>query len=128
MTRKLSLIAAPLLSATLLFSGCASLPSRPIVDEAPSAQLDADFQDCYALAQGFKANNAPVKNAAISNALTGAAIGGIEDAWDGALVGALLGGLFGTVQGKATQANATSFERDRIVRQCLAGRGHRVIG
>lgn len=128
MTKFTALLLPTLLGSTLLFAGCATSPTRPIIDEAPSAKLDADMAECATLAATHVANDAPVKNGAVSSALVGAAAGGIEDAWDGAIVGALLGGLFGAVTGKAEQGNATSFERDRIVRNCLSGRGHRVIG
>ncbi len=128
MTRIKSLFTASLLASGLFLTGCASMPTRPIIDAAPSAKLDADMQQCATLAASHIANNAPVKNAMVSNALFGAAAGGIEDAWDGAIVGALLGGVFGGIQGKSEQANATSYERDQIVRSCLSGRGHRVIG
>lgn len=128
MTKTKTILALPFFSASLLFAGCASLPTTPIIDAPPSAQLDADMYDCQAYANSYVANQAPVNNAIIASALTGAAIGGIEDAWDGAIIGAALGGLFGLVQGKAEHANATSYERDHIVRRCLSGRGHRVIG
>lgn len=128
MTRITSLLTVSLLGTSLLLSGCSTLPTRPIIDEAPSAKLDKNLQECGALAASHIANDAPVKNAMVSSALIGAAAGGIEDAWDGAVVGALLGGLFGAVQGKSEQANATAYQRDHIVRQCLSGRGHRVIG
>lgn len=91
MTKPTSFLLPTLLGATLVFAGCATSPTRPIIDEAPSAQLDADMAACAALAETHVANDAPVKNAAVSHALIGAAAGGIEDAWDGAIVGALLG-------------------------------------
>ncbi len=128
MTNSISVFIPALMGASLIFGGCVTAPTMPIIDAAPSAQLDADLAACAALAENHVASDAPVKNAAVSTALIGAAAGGIEDAWDGAIVGALLGGLFGAVTGKAEQANATSYERNHIVRSCLSGRGHRVIG
>ena len=104
MTNLTSLLIPSLMGATLLFAGCATAPTRPIVDAAPSAQLDADFSACAALAQNHVSNDAPVKNAAVSTALIGAAAGGIEDAWDGAIVGACSVGYLEPLQVKPNKA------------------------
>jgi len=123
-----SFLVAPLIGGALLFTGCATAPYRPIVDEAPSAQLNQDLDACQSLAANYQGNDGVVENAAINGVLTGAVFGGIEDAWDGALIGAMLGGLFGVATGNIEQSNINNYDRKDIVRNCLAGRGHRVVG
>jgi len=122
------------LAAGLIFTGCASTgPYYPIVDEAPSAQLDADLADCQAYAAGYDSGDGMVEEAVVTNALTGGLIGGLEGSYDGdtvegIFIGAAIGGLFGLFDGNAQKSNADNFARRDITRNCLAGRGHRVIG
>ena len=128
MTNFKTLLIAPALTAGLLLTGCATGPYRPVVDEAPSAKLNEDLAACQNYAANYQGNDGVVENGAVSGALTGAVFGGIEDAWDGALVGALLGGLFGAATGSIEQAGIDNYARKDITRNCLAGRGHRVLG
>ena len=104
MTKFTAFLLPTLLGSTLLFAGCATSPTRPIIDAAPSAQLDADMAECASLAATHVANDAPVRNGAVSSALVGAAAGGIEDAWDGAIVGALLGGCSAAFKARPNKA------------------------
>ncbi|WP_371397073.1 glycine zipper family protein [Fretibacter rubidus] len=118
------------LAATAAFglSACAGSGANynPIIDGPIGATYSADLQGCQALAKQRNYINADTKN----DALIGAALGGIiglfepgDDA-ENALAGALVGGAIGGA-GTAFEARG---ERKDIVRNCMAGRGHNVVG
>jgi outer membrane lipoprotein SlyB len=85
-------------------------------------QYHQDMDDC----QSF-ATQVPVAEKATKTAVGGAVVGGVlgaivgnsSTAAKGAGVGAVTGGLKGTSSGYR--------ERDRVVKNCLRGRGYRVL-
>lgn len=98
--------------------------NRPIVDTKgvdPEA-LEADMTECYSYADEVQSGRKVVTGAAtgaVVGGVIGAAAGNGETARRGAGVGAASGTLSGT-------AGAMD-ERQRVVRNCLAGRGYLVL-
>lgn len=98
--------------------------NRPIVDTKgvdPEA-LEADMTDCYAFADQVEADRqilAGAATGAVVGGVIGAAVGNSETAKRGAGVGAASGTLSG--------AGGAMSERQRVVRNCLAGRGYLVL-
>jgi outer membrane lipoprotein SlyB len=98
---------------------------RPIVDldGIDASRYECDLSDC----QGYASRINPVQNAAagaVGGALIGAAIGALigdrsSFARFGAGVGAVQGGVAGAAGSVAAQAN--------VVRNCMVGRGYRVL-
>ncbi len=133
---------ATLTAAMIVLSGCATGGAAyvPIIDGPKDQVYTQDLTDCQGFAESREYLNSDTKTAA----LTGAAVGGLiaatnnsgysrrhrhsrknrnsdlENFAAGALVGALFSG------GK--RALQTRKERKYIVLDCMAGRGHRVLG
>lgn len=105
-------------------SGRGPLYSGPIIDPqgVDMARYQADLTECQAIA-----DQVPVGERAVAGAATGAVIGGAVGAVVGnrntatrsAGVGAIGGGVRGAASGMS--------ERDRVVHNCLRGRGYRVL-
>lgn len=120
----LALIALSALSVAACANSGASY--RPIVDGPVDAQYEHDLADCQAVAQQREYLNGDTRTAMVAGALIGGAIGALtnhseaEDVFDGMLGGAAVGGLSG-----AADAHG---ERREIVLNCMAGRGHNVVG
>ena len=118
------------LSAVLILplSACAGVGAdyRPIIDGPVNASYAADLNDCRAVAQQRKYVNADTQNDALLGAVVGGLLGLTESGDDGEnfVAGALIGGAAGGL-GSAYEARD---ERKDIVRNCMAGRGHRVVG
>ena len=98
--------------------------NRPIVDtKGINPQVyEADLQDCYIFADEVQAGRkilAGAATGAVVGSVIGAAAGNSETAKRGAGVGAASGALSGTSNGMQ--------ERQRVVRNCLVGRGYRVL-
>lgn len=100
----------------------------PIVDGPRTASFQSDLSDCQSVARQRNYINGDTQNDAMLGAAAGALIGGIEadsgDTLEGILAGAVIGGLFGG----AESAYDARGERRDIVINCMAGRGHRVVG
>ncbi|MDG2175519.1 MAG: YMGG-like glycine zipper-containing protein [Gammaproteobacteria bacterium] len=98
--------------------------NRPIVDTKginPEV-YEADLQDCYIFADEVQAERKILTGAAtgaVVGGVIGAAAGNSETAKRGAGVGAASGALSGT--------SGAMQERQRVVRNCLAGRGYLVL-
>ena len=104
-----------------IIAGCANY--RPLVDNPGDLNVyERNLQEC----QRYADSVSPGVNAAVG-ALFGAGLsavlatvaGGGFDRGASARVGAVLGGVGGATQGGEAQMN--------IIRQCLAGRGYRVL-
>lgn len=106
---------------------------EPIVDSPISVRYYADLDACQALAHRRDLIDGETANRAALGAGIGAAVGAIggrrgyyhdddrlERALEGAAVGAVVGGGTGVYE-----ANR---DRRRIVMDCMAGRGYRVLG
>jgi len=112
----------------LLLSSCRQMDeitgNRPIVDTrgVDMEAYESDLQDCFTFADQVEADNRILTGAAtgaVVGSVIGAAAGNSETAKRGAGVGAASGTLSGT--GKVMA------ERQRVVRNCLAGRGYLVL-
>ncbi len=101
---------------------------RPIIDGPVTAAYQADLSECQSLARDRNYINGDTKSDAMLGATLGAVIGAIDadkgDSVEGAIAGALIGGVLGG----ADSAYDARGERKSIVVNCLAGRGHRVVG
>ena len=119
----------PILIAHLALAGllgaCANggADVEPILDGAPTASFQSDLSACRGLARDQR----QLDRGTMGSAAIGAGIGGVlgeadddGDALGGTIVGALVGAAAG-----ASEASDT---REAIVKDCLRGRGHRVVG
>jgi outer membrane lipoprotein SlyB len=117
-----------LLFGTLLVQGCGTPESafgrEPIVDMAGVDQrtFNADMAECRSLADQVQTGRQTATGAA-----TGAVVGGVL----GAVVGnrgtaATAAGVGGVVGGVGSGGNALA-ERQRVLRNCLANRGYRIL-
>lgn len=107
----------------VLMSGCASY--KPVVDMKGVSQsvYDEDLKDCQALAKE-RDPAAQAAGGAIAGALFGAllgvAVGGSSSyAGYGAGIGAVQGAGLGVAHGAGSQVG--------IIKNCMAGRGYRVL-
>lgn len=108
------------------FGACAGSPGKPIVDMkgVNAYQYEQDLQECSSYADEVSVGTKTVGGAA-AGAAVGAAVGAIWDGHNGnspergAATGAVLGGAGGAGSGLS--------ERSRVVKNCLRGRGYRVL-
>ena len=103
-----------------LLTGCSGA-SGPIIDTkgVDLAQYERDKAECEAYATQVSTGQAVGRGAA-GGAVVGAAIGAITgSAGRGAGIGAVTGG--------AESARISDRERANVVRNCLRGRGYRVL-
>ena len=121
----------PMIAAVLLATGCAANQSthRTLVDyQAPGYDHQKylrDNADCNQIASQRESDAA---NGALGGLVAGALLGAIVgnaygDTGHGAAYGAALGTASGGLQGAASDGSA----HDRIVRDCMTGRGFRVL-
>ncbi|SHE72697.1 hypothetical protein SAMN04487965_0521 [Microbulbifer donghaiensis] len=129
---KFGLMAAVGLSAAML-CGCAAQPEQVpgaggiIIDTygVNMQQYQADLADCRALSYAARADEGRRgATRAAGGALLGGALGAIiGDSSSAAAAGAGAGAIMGGVSG-VTSANV---EAERVARNCLLGRGYRVL-
>lgn len=110
------------LGAALLLAACAS--SAPIVDTqgVDMSRYNQDLAQCEAYAGQVNTGGEAGKSAlggAVVGALFGAIVGNSTTVAQGAGVGAVAGGAQGAVRGEG--------EKGQVVRNCLRGRGYRVL-
>lgn len=112
--------------AIALLTGCANTAENynPIVDGPKDAQFQHDLEACKQLAEQREYINGDTKSEAILGAGIGALAGAIDGNSDDILGGVIVGGAVGA--GEA--AWSVRDERKKIVIQCMAGRGHKVVG
>jgi hypothetical protein len=114
--------------AALAVSGLAACQSSPkqrvIVDTKgmDPAVYEQDLAECSTLADQAKPGSSAMRGA-LGGAVIGGALGGIFG--DSRSAGRMAGG--GAVIGGASQAGAGYSERDQVLRNCMAGRGYRVL-
>lgn len=105
-----------------LLAACASY--RPVVDMqgVESAKYEADLRECQQYAQqrnpAFQAGAGAAVGALLGVALA-AAMGSSYSRNTGAAIGAVTGGASGAAHGAESQV--------QIIRNCMAGRGYRVL-
>ena len=106
--------------------GCAGSGSSyvPVVDGTQSHAFDRDLLACQQVAKQLKFNNGDVRSNAALGAGVGAVIGAVDSGIEGAIVGAVLGGAL-EGGGRAWEVRD---ERKGIVINCMAGRGHNIVG
>ncbi|MFD2204956.1 hypothetical protein [Kiloniella antarctica] len=97
---------------------------RPIVDGGDTEIYESDLTACAEVADQRGYLNGDVQNGALLGTGLGAVVGGLADG----LGGALVGGVLGAGIGAGTQAWDTQDERKQIVKNCMKGRGHNVVG
>lgn len=113
----------------IILSACASggAAHNPIIDGPQDARYQQDLSECRSYAEQRSYDNSDVQ----TQALIGAGIGGLlglanarsadeGDFFTGAAIGALFSG--------GSEALETRGQRREILLNCLAGRGHRVLG
>jgi hypothetical protein len=110
----------------LMASGCSSTPGNPIVDMkgVNAYQYEQDLAECSDYADEVSVAGKPAGGAA-AGAAVGAAVGAI---WDGYRGGSPeRGAATGAVVGGASGAGSGLNERSEVVKNCLRGRGYRVL-
>ena len=103
------------------FAGCASKPN-PIVDMkgVNRQQYYQDLNECQQYAQ-------QVRSKAAGGAVTGAVLGGAIGAVVGDSTTASKGAGVGAITGLARGGSNTQREKDQVVKNCLRGRGYKVL-
>lgn len=121
--------ALALSTAALTLTACAGggAAYQPIVDGPMGAQYSADLSDCRQVAERREYGNSDTQTSALVGAGLGGLVGladaydpNVEDFIGGAIVGALFGGGQGALE--------TRGQRKSILLNCMAGRGHRIVG
>ena len=112
-------------AGTLLLSACADSGANytPILDGPVTRAYQVDLAACQTLARDQRQFDRDTAGAAALGAGAGALLGAADEdgtATGGAVAGALAGGVSGLVD--------ASERRESIVKECLRGRGHRVVG
>lgn len=110
----------------ILLSACAAQTSQRVVVDPQGVDMgryNRDLSDCEYLADqsgstGQKAATGAVVGAVVGG-LLGAAVGNSDTAQAGAGAGALIGGVGATGQ--------TLQDKDSVVKNCMRGRGYRVL-
>ena len=114
------------LALLFLISGCSNTPGKPIVDMkgVNAQQYEQDLEECSVYADEVSVAGKTAGGAA-AGAAVGAAVGAIWDGHNGnspergAATGAVVGGAGGAGSGLS--------ERSQVVKNCLRGRGYRVL-
>lgn len=110
----------------VMFLGLAacSSPKRIIIDEqgVDMAQYQQDLQACQVYAKEVDAGK-QAASGAVGSAVVGAAIGAIVGDSRTVAKAAGVGGVTGAVRG----AGKAGQEKSQIVRNCLRGRGYKVL-
>ncbi|MGV8951904.1 MAG: glycine zipper family protein [Cypionkella sp.] len=109
----------------LALSACADIGAKyqPILDGAPSASFQPDLQACQNLARDQRQLDQQTMGSAAAGGALGAAVAANDKggtAIEG-LVGGALVGLFGGV-------TKSKEKRERIIQDCMKGRGHSIVG
>lgn len=123
------LFEACLLSTVLMLSGCASNSQTQatggVIVDTKGLDMSAYYQDLHEC-RNFAAQvnmGGQVVEKSITGALIGGAVGAIAGDSDAAKRAAGVGGLLGAVKG----SGQASREKQRVLRNCLAERGYRVL-
>ena len=112
------------LFAPVLLLACRATDDRPIVDMrgVNQAQYYADLAECQAYADEVEAGR-QVARGAVGGAVVGGAVGAVIGNSDTAQRTAGAGAILGASRG----ATSAMTERERVIRNCLRGRGYRVL-
>ena len=112
------------LFALTLVIGCRATDDRPIVDMqgVNQAQYYTDLSDCQSYADEVEAGR-QVARGAVGGAVVGGAVGAVLGNSDTAQRTAGAGAILGA----SRNAQGAMTERERVIRNCLRGRGYRVL-
>lgn len=114
-----------MLLATLTLAACQGNPAQRVIVDTKGidpAAYQQDLAECSALADQARPGGSAARGA-LGGALIGGALGGIFG--DRHSAARMAGG--GAVVGGASQAGAGYSERDQVLRNCMSGRGYRVL-
>jgi hypothetical protein len=109
----------------LALAGCRSQPAEKVIIDpkgVDQATYQRDLAECDAVSQQAKPGRSAWRGA-LGGAVIGGALGGAMG--DSRTAGRMAGG--GAVVGGASQAGAGMSERELVLRNCMAGRGYRVL-
>jgi outer membrane lipoprotein SlyB len=112
-----------LVSALVLTSACTTT-DEIIIDKkgVNMVQYEQDLAECRAYSSEVKTSEKAARGA-VSGAVVGGAIGAVVDGSDGAARGAGVGAISGGAKG----ANQGGREEVQVVKNCLRGRGYRLL-
>ncbi len=105
----------------LALTACAKKPYEPIVDGPKSLSYNSDLAQCRDISKQKQLSGAGAASGAITGGVTAGVFGGSTS---DVVASIALGGLFGSADESASVKNA----QNRIVFNCMRGRGHNVIG
>ena len=113
----------PLLAALLLVTGCAS-SRRVVIDDkgVDPAAYQQDLAECQTIADQVTTGR-DAAGGAVGGAVIGGALGAIFG--NSSTAGRMAGG--GAVIGGASKAGDAEQEKGQVLRNCLRGRGYRVL-
>ena len=120
----------PTLPLLLLLHACAS--NQVIVDTkgVDMSRYEQDRRECEAYVEQLASGGQIAKSAGLGAAI-GAVVGGAAGAIFGdstaAARGAAVGGVTGGAQGGVTGVVKGENDKEQVLRNCLAGRGYRVL-
>ena len=111
------------LPALLLFVSACTTTSEIIIDEkgVNMSNYEQDLAECRSYSEQVAVGEKAVRGAA-SGAVVGGAVGAVSnrhDTAEGAAIGAITGGASGVNRGEQ--------DKVRVVKNCLRGRGYRVL-
>ncbi|MEE4361725.1 MAG: hypothetical protein V2I63_09395 [Pseudomonadales bacterium] len=113
------------LAALLVLGGCAGRRDRGIIVDTKGvnpSEYQRDLAECEAYADQVQAGE-KVAAGAVGGAVIGGALGAISGSSERARRSAVAGAAIGGTGGVADAAQ----ERRQVVRNCLVGRGYRVL-
>lgn len=113
-----------LTAMVLTTTACTQRVYQPMLDGPVTATYQRDLTECRQLAATKAQSNDGRTGGAIVGGLVGAVDSDDGDEVGGLIAGAVIGGLLGSAEDKSE----IKTERDKIVFNCLRGRGHRVVG
>lgn len=106
-------------------AGCASQAGRDVIIDRQGvdmARYERDLAECTSYAEEVRTGEKVAANAA-GTAAVGAAVGAVTGGSERARRGAGVGGIVGGARG----GRAAWHEQQRVVKNCLSGRGYRVL-
>lgn len=112
------------LIALLALALCACARNKPIVDTKGIDRVayQQDLAECQAYASEVDTGG-QVASGAVTGAVVGGAMGAVINGGKGARTGAGIGAIGGTAKGVAR----SSREQQQVVKNCLRGRGYKVL-
>ena len=115
----MKLTTLPILLISISVAACSKGSYEPIVDGQKGIVYQNDLAECRQLSQQVEKTN----DGAIGGAVIGGLIG-VGESHEDAIAGAVIGGIIGSVE----ESSEVKEQRDKVVFNCLKGRGHKVVG